>query len=148
MPSCGRFCALSVLRIPLKIHFYEIVNNTSQYDVSVQALLEYGDISSPEEFVTQRWPIPPVLATSRSCSCSVLDNFTSPKQFLEVPLNCICHRWYCLEVITILRTKKKQSQPDHRRTRFPEKAVKKQGHELNDRNQTQDQARLAIPKTS
>ena len=50
-------------RVPLKIHFYEIVNNTSQYDVSVQALLEYGDISSPEEFVTQRWPIPPVLAT-------------------------------------------------------------------------------------
>jgi transposase InsO family protein len=74
-------------RVPLKIHFYEIVNNTSQYDVSVQALLEYGDISSPEEFVTQRWPIPPVLATSRSCSCSVLDNFTSPKQFLEVPYN-------------------------------------------------------------
>ena len=99
------------LRVPLKIHFYEIVNNTSQYDVFVQALLEYGDISSPEEFVTQRWPIPPVLATivlthlsvqlgyahasmpaalvladNRSCSCSVLDNFTSPKQFLEIPL--------------------------------------------------------------
>jgi hypothetical protein len=56
-------CPVRALRVPLKIHFYEIVNNTSQYDVSVQALLEYGDISSPEEFVIQRWTIPPALAT-------------------------------------------------------------------------------------
>jgi hypothetical protein len=59
----GNLGSFSGIWVPLKIHFYEIVNNTSQYDVSVQALLEYGDISSPEEFVSQSgeynqyWPL-------------------------------------------------------------------------------------------
>ena len=59
---------LICIRSPLIIHFQKITCNTSRL------------------CVTQKWPIPPVLAIFRSCNRLVLRDFLHSKQLLEVPI--------------------------------------------------------------